>query len=521
MGRTKFVSAEEAVSYIKDGATLAMGGFVGTCLPEELIKALEKRFLDTGAPKNLTLMYAAGNGNAEYGVCHLAHEGLLDKLYCAHVGLTPQLGELSNQNKVKLFMVPQGIIGALCRGIAGHKPGIISNIGVGTYVDPRIEGCKGNQAAIDSGEEVVELFTYGGKEYLFYKTFPVDVCFLKGTYADEDGNISLEEEGVLSDHLEFAAATHNSGGIVIVQVNKVLKNGSIAPKNIAIHNFLVDYVVVGSPENNMQVYDHPAYRLEISGQQRIPLSAIEPLPLNNRKVCARRGAMEITKDVLVNVGVGMGEAVGNVAGEEGLSDKFTFSTEAGPLGGVPLGGAGMGANFNFEAINKQCDIFDIYDGGGLDITFLGAAQFDCKGNVNVSKFSGRMVGPGGFINISQTAKKVCFLGTFTAVGLKEEIGDGKLTIVKEGKIKKFLNEVEQLTFSASSALENGQTVIYITERAVFKLTEKGLVLTEIAPGIDLQKDVLDQMEFTPIIADDLKLMDERIFRPEKMGLTIE
>ncbi len=424
------------------------------------------------------------------------------------------------ENKILAYMIPQGVASQMLRAAAGKKPGVITHIGLGTFVDPRIEGCKANQLTEDSGEEVVELVNIGGEERLFFKTIPLDICLIKGTYADEMGNVSCEEEGIIPDILEMALATHNSGGKVIVQVNKIVQAGSLNPRNVIVHHSMVDYVVEGKPETSVQTYACDYYRPEIAGKLRIPLDAIEPLPMSERKIIARRGAMELRKGITVNLGVGVGEAVGVVASEEGVSDQFTFSIESGVLGGVPLGGKAMGTSYNFEAMYKQADAFDFYDGGGLDLTCLGAAQIDALGNVNVSKFSGRAVGPGGFINISQCAKKVCYVGTFTAGGLKVAVEDGKLKIVQEGRNIKFLNEVEQISFSGNYALKSGQEVLYITERAVFKLMPEGLTLIEIAPGVDLEKDILAYMEFRPIISPDLKLMDERLFREEKMGLTL-
>ncbi len=516
---SKIVSAEQAVSLIRDGMTLCVGGFYGAGVPEELLCAIQKHYLETQSPRGLTLLHGAGIGDsAARGLNHLGEEGLLKRAIGGHVGMMPRVGKLATENKLELFMIPQGISGLLCRAIGGNKPGVISRVGMRTFADPRLEGCKGNQAAYDSGCEVVSLMKIEGKDYLFYKAFPLDVCFIKATYADEDGNISVENEAILCDQLEIATATHNSGGIVMVQVTKILARGSLHPRNVAIHHFMVDYVVVGSPKNNLQTWDCDHYRMEIAGNQRIPMSAIPPLALDERKVCARRGAMELRRNSLVNVGIGIAEAVGVVAAEEGVSHKFTFSVESGPLGGIPLGGQGMGASYNFEAIYRQADTFDLYDGGGLDIAFLGAAQIDERGNVNVSKFSGRMVGPGGFINISQTSKKVCFLGTFTAGGLDETVENGKLKINRDGAKMKFIKKVEQVTFSGEYAMETGQEVLYITERAVFRLTPEGVMLTEIAPGVDLERDILAHMEYKPVLSPALKQMDERIFKPEIMGL---
>lgn len=517
---SKVVSPEFAASLVKDGMTIGVGGFVGFGAPEELLIALQERYKESKSPKGLTIFHCAGLGDgAERGINHLAEEGLAKKIICGHIGLEPKISKLLVENKMIGFCLPQGVTSQILRATAGKKPGVLTHVGLNTFADPRVEGCKVNQAAINSGEEVVSLVKIEGKDYLLYKSVPLDICFIKGTLGDEDGNISLQKEALISDQLEMAAATHNSGGIVIVQVENVVKKGTIKAHDVKIHGFLVDYIVKGKPENSYQGFADNYYRPELSGEITIPLSAMEPMELGNRKICGRRGALELEKGSLVNLGIGVPEAVAAVAGEEGISGDITLSIESGVLGGVPTGGLAIGGTVNPEAIIKQPDIFDIYDGGGLDVSFLGAAEIDEKGNVNVSKFGGRVVGPGGFINISQNAKKVCFTGTFTAGKLETKIEDGKLTIVKEGNGIKFKKSVEQITFSADYANESGQEIYYITERAVFKLTDKGVNLIEIAPGIDLQKDILANMEFKPLIAEDLKLMDDRIFRNEKMGLS--
>lgn len=517
---SKVVSAEYAVSLIKDNMTLGIGGFVGSGVPEELLIGLKERYEKEQSPKDLTLFHCAAVGDGKSrGANHLGAEGLSKKLICAHIGLEPELNKLVVENKIAAYMIPQGVTAHLLRAISGKKPGVLTHVGLKTYADPRLEGCKANQAAIDSGEEVVSLIDIDGKDYLLYKSFPIDICFIKGSIGDTQGNISLEKEAVFSDQLEMANATRNSGGIVIAQVEQLVEAGTLKAADVKVHGFMVDYVVIGKKENNLQVWVSEDYRPELSGEHKIPLDEIEPMKLNHRKVCGRRGALELKKNCLINLGIGIPDAVAAVAAEEGLSNDITLSIESGALGGVPVGGIGIGATVNPESIYKQPDIFDVYDGGGIDITFLGAAEIDAQGNVNVSKFGGKVVGPGGFINISQNSKKVCFTGTFTARGLKTEMKDGKLIIANEGSEVKFKNEIEQVTFSAEYASETGQEVLYITERAVFKLTEKGIMLTEIAPGIDIEKDILPYMEFKPLIADEIKLMDERIFIDKPMGLS--
>ncbi|MDR2727191.1 MAG: 3-oxoacid CoA-transferase [Deltaproteobacteria bacterium] len=518
---SKIITAKQAAEMVKDGMTLAVGGFVGFGVPEELLIGLKERFLETKTPRDLTLFHTAAVGDGkERGCNHIGHEGLIKKLYCAHIGLEPALNKLTTTNKIATYMVPQGVTAHLLRAIGGGKVGVLTHVGLKTFADPRIEGCKANDAARGSGEDIVELVTVCGKEQLLYKSFPINICFLKASIGDEDGNLALTREGAHADHLEMAAATRNSGGIVIAQVEKIVARNTIHAQEVKVHGFMVDYIVEGKPENNVQCWLWSGYRPECSGEVRVPVSAIAPEPLTPRKVIGRRGAFELKPNTLVNLGIGIPDSVAGVAGEEGLADKITLSIESGILGGVPLPSIGIGGSVNPVAMYKQPDIFDIYDGGGISLSCLGAAQIDPKGNVNVSKFGGRVVGPGGFVNISQNAKKVCFCGTFTAGKAEYEIKDGTLNILQDADGIKFVNTVEQITFSGEYAVATNQPILFITERAVFKLTPEGLMLIEIAPGVDLDKHILAKMEFKPLIAGDLKLMDARIFRDEPMGLKL-
>ena len=519
----KVVSAADAVRLIRDGDTVATGGFVGIGFAEEIAIALEEQYLATGEqnlqspgkPRGLTLVYAAGQGDGrDKGLNHFGHEGLVRRVIGGHWGLVPKLQKLAIANQIEAYNLPQGVITHLYRDIAAHKPGHLCTIGLGTFVDPRFGGGKLNARTT---EDLVDLVMIGGAEHLFYKAFPINVGIIRGTTADPDGNVTMEKEALTLEVLAIATAARNSGGIVIVQVERIAERGSLNSRHVKIPGILVDCVVVARPQHHWQTFAEP-YSAAFAGEIRVQMSAIPSMAMSARKIIARRAALELQPNSVVNLGIGMPEGVASVANEEKIIDLMTLTTEPGVIGGIPAGGLNFGAATNAQAIIDQPCQFDFYDGGGLDIAFLGLAQADREGNLNVSKFGTKLAGAGGFINISQSAKKVAFVGTFNAGRSDLAIEDGRLQIREDGASRKFVREVEHRTFSGKYAAARKQTVLYITERCVFSLCEEGLELVEIAPGVDLAKDILAQMDFAPIMRRPPRLMDERIFLPEPMGL---
>jgi propionate CoA-transferase len=515
--RSKITTADEAIALIRDGDTLASTGFVQTGFAEALLSALERRFLATGSPRNLTLFAAAGQGDGKtLGLNHLGHDGLLHRVVAGHWGRMPKVAKLALDNRIQAYNLPQGIICQLFRDLAAGKPGTFSKVGLHTFVDPRYDGGRINAATT---KDIVSLVEVDDEEWLFYKVGEVNVAFVRGTTADTFGNITMEREALTLNNLAMAMAAKNSNGIVIAQVERIAERSGLPPRQVKIPGVLVDCVVVAEPAQHMQTLA-TQYNAAYAGEFRVPHPSLVSTPLTERKIIARRAAFELPPNGIINLGVGMPEGVATVANEERISHLLTMTVESGLIGGIPSTGGNFGTGVNMDAVIDENQQFDFYDGGGLDMACLGMAECDAAGNVNVSRFGGRLTGAGGFINISQNARLVVFVGTFTGSGLEVEVNGGKLQIVQEGRQRKFLEQVEQITFNGQYAYDRGKPVYYVTERCVLRRVRGGLALIEVAPGIDVERDILPYMDFEPIIGE-YGEMDARIFDANPMDLEAE
>jgi propionate CoA-transferase len=513
----RVVQAQDVAGLIRDRDTVIIGGSGGGhAVPEALIAALEERYLRDGAPKRITIVHPVGLGDEDtQGVSRLAHDGLLKRVVTGSLVDSPLVEEMARRDAIEAYTLPQGALSQLMREMAAGRPGLITHTGLHTFADPRMSGGKQSPSA---KEDLVEIITIHGRDWMFYKPFEVDVCLLRGTTADGDGNVTMEHEAVFGEMLSMAQATRRAGGVVAVQVKRLAQRHTLPPKQVKVPGILVDLVVVDP--NQVQSYLTP-YSPAFAGELRIPLSAFTPFPFGPRKVIARRAALELFPQAICNLGSGVSTGLAAVAAEEDILDRVVLTNEQGLIGGAPASGVEAGAATNYMAMIDQPYQFDFYDGGGLDLAFLSFAEVDKDGHVNVSRFGDRIIGVGGFINISQNAKKVVFSGTFTSGGLEIGWPTGTTKIVREGRHKKFVEHVQQLSYNAAYGRQKGQTVLYVTERAVFHLAGDGLELVEIAPGIDLAGDLLAHMEVRPRISPALREMDPRLFRPEPMGLSAD
>jgi len=523
MKKPDFISAREAADLVRDGQTVCTIGMTLISACESILKELEKKYLEEGHPRELTLFHSCGQAamKTEGGIQRFAHEGMLRRIIGGHWGQSDRIMDLIAGNKIEAFNMPQGQMANLYHAMAMREPGKLSKVGIGTYMDPRIEGGKMNEKTKSCGYDAIGLVTVDGEEYLQYKTIPIDVLLIRGTWADENGNISTAHEAMVLEVLPAVMAAKRFGGKVICQVEKIVAHGSISPKDVTVPGALIDYIVVSEhpEEEHRQTYSwyyDPSY----SGQSRSPMQAAKPMPLNIRKVIGRRAAVELERDHTGNVGTGIpNDSIGSVLAEEGLQDAVNLTIESGVYGGVPAETIDFGISMNAEALIPHDRQFELYNGTGIDFTFMGAGEMDQYGNVNSTKMGPKAPGAGGFIDITSSAKNVIFCSTFTGGGLKASFSekDG-IRIEKEGIFKKLVKEVQQISYNGKIAYERGQNMLYVTERAVFRLTEKGPMLIEIAKGADLEKDILAQMEFRPLITDNLREIDTAIYRDGVFGL---
>jgi propionate CoA-transferase len=509
----QLIEVDEAVGLIEDGATVIVGGSgAGHAVPQRFIDALARIYREEGHPRDLTTVRVVGLGDfAERGFSQLALPGLMRRTIGSNIGNEPRLGELVARGEIEGYSFPQGVLSQLCREIAAGRPGLVTAVGLDTYVDPRMGG--GRQGA--ATEDLVEVVELSGREWLFFKAFPINVAVIRGSVIDEDGNLSMEEEAITGEMLAMAMAAHNSDGIVIAQAKRLAPRGSLVPRTVTVPGALIDYAYLDPGQTQTYLTEFSPY---YAGLLRRPAHVTERIPLDIRKVIARRALLELSPGDICNLGFGISQSIGGIAAEEGISELLTLTVEQGVFGGVPAAGAEGGAGLNYQALIDQPAMFDFYDGGGLDVASLSFAEVDAVGNVNVHAFEGRLRGAGGFPNISARTPKVCFVGTFTTGGLQVDLGEKGLSIRHEGSVAKFVPRVREVSFSGKMARQRGQQVRYITERAVFSLDDGGITLVEVAEGIDPEKHVFPAMRFRPRVADPIGTLDRRVFAEGLMGL---
>ena len=520
--KSKIITLDQAAALIPDNATITVSSSSGLNCPDAVLKAIGERFMQEGAPRNITSIHpiAAGDMYGMDGIDHIAQNGLLKRVIAGSYPSgpssveSPKIWKMIYDNAVEAYNIPSGILFHLHRELAGKRPGVLTKVGMKTFVDPRLLGGRMNDR---TQEEIVRVVEFDGDEWLYFPSIGIDVAIIRGTSADEQGNISMEHEGAYLGAYDQALAVRNNGGIVIAQVKRAVAAGSLSPQQVRVPGILVDHVVVVAEQMQATQTD---YDPAISGEIRQAEETFEIAAWGADKVIARRAALELRRGNAVNLGFGISALVPRIFLEEGETDAVTWVIEQGPVGGMPLLGFQFGCASNAQAIVPSPDQFSYFQGGGFDATMLSFMEVDQHGNVNVSRLAARphvTAGVGGFIDITAHAKRIIFSGYFTAGGLRLGLNDGSLQIEKEGKVNKFVPEVEHITFSGRRALATGQEVLYVTERCVLRLEKAGMTVIEIAPGVDLQRDVLERADFELRVSDDLKVMDKRLFRPNSLG----
>lgn len=515
MKKPVFITGQEAALMIQDNSTIATIGMTLVSASETILSAIEERFLQTGSPNDLTLVHSCGQSDRDRGIQHFAHEHMLHCIIGGHWGLQPRMMELISSNKILAYCIPQGQFAQLYRSMAGGEPGKISKVGLGTFVDPRIDGGKMNDLT-KSAPDISDVLIIDGEEYMRYKPIPLDYCIIRGTYVDELGNLTTDEEAMSLEVFSAVLACKKFGGKVIAQAKYKVKAGQLHCKRVTVPGVFIDAVVMcPNPETDHRQTHSFAFDPAYCGDIKTPSDSLDTLALSVRKIIGRRAMMELSPNDVLNVGTGIpNDVVGPIITEEHLENDVTITVESGIYGGIPMGGIDFGIAKNNFALVRHDDQFDYYNGAGVDITFMGAGEVDAQGNVNATKLGPKPTGAGGFIDITTNAKHVVFCSTFTGKGLVCSFDGGKLHIDQEGSIIKFVNKIQQISYNGKISRDKKQKMHYVTERAVFELRSEGLVLTEIAPGIDLQTQILDLMEFKPIISDALKLMNPDIFKAD-------
>lgn len=512
MKKPVFLSADQAAEMIKDNSTIATIGMTLVSASETILKEIEKRFLETGSPNGITLVHSCGQSDRDRGIQHFAHEKMLSRIIGGHWGLQPRMMNLIADNKILAYCIPQGQFAQLYRSMAGGEPGKITKVGLGTFIDPRMDGGKMNEIT-KAAPDIVDVVNIGEEEYMRYKPIPLDYCIIRGTSVDENGNLTTDEEAMQLEVISAVFACKRFGGRVIAQAKYKVKNGTLHCKRVTVPGIFIDAVVMcDNPEEDHRQTHSFAFDPAYCGDIKVPIESSEKVPLNIRKLIGRRALMELTRDDVLNVGTGIpNDVVGPILSEEAVQDDVTLTVESGIYGGIPMGGIDFGIAKNNFALLRHDDQFDYYNGAGVDITYMGAGEMDADGNVNATKLGPNPTGAGGFIDITANAKHVVFCSTFTGKGLQCSFEDYRLHIHQEGELIKCVKKLQQVSYNGNIARKKGQKMHYVTERAVFELRPEGLTLTEIAPGIDLQTQILDLMEFQPLISEELKTMDTAIY----------